>query len=63
VDNQHTRKLISEREKRLKRGRARLHNARALENWRGKSGTARLDYRWNAAKRIINDILTGKKGG
>jgi len=63
VEGQRARKLISERERRLKRSRARLHNARALENWRGKSGTAQLDYRWNAACRIINDILAGKKGG
>ena len=50
--------LIYEREFRLKRNRARLRNPRALENWGGSAGTARIDCRWKAAQIIINDILS-----
>mgnify|MGYP001556974664 CR=1 FL=1 len=55
------RALISEREYKLKRARARLHNPRSLENWRGQAGTARLDYRWSAASNLINDVLRVKE--
>ncbi len=52
--------LISERERSLKRGQARLHNPRALELWGGAAGIGRLDYRWgNTAQVIVGDILKG----
>lgn len=50
---------IRERELFLKKGQARLSNARALELWQGESGTAQLDYRWGSAQRILLDILNG----
>lgn len=51
------RSLIRERELCLKgRGRARLGNPRALENWNGGSGTARLSFRWGPAVRLLEDI-------
>ena len=57
--NRAARRLISERERALKRQRARLHNPSALEVWSGASGTARLDYRWNVVQTLLNDILRG----
>jgi hypothetical protein len=57
-----TRTLIRDRELRLKgKARARLGNPRALENWGGEAGTARLTYRWEAAKRILADIYAAKR--
>jgi hypothetical protein len=56
------RALIRDRERQLKRSRARLGNARALELWGGESGTARLQYRWPPAQRLLRDILEGLRG-
>lgn len=50
------RRLIEERERRLKGTRARLQNQRALELWTGDAGLRRLVYRWPAATRIIADL-------
>jgi hypothetical protein len=52
------RRLIHGRERQLKRGLARLDNARARELWNGQAGTAQLDYRWSVAQTIVEDILT-----
>ena len=52
------RELITDREHRLKRVRARIGNPRALELWNGAAGTAQLDYRWGRpVKVLLNDIL------
>jgi hypothetical protein len=51
--------LIQMREQRLKGPRARLSNARALEVWGGASGTGRLSLRWEAAHRLVADIVAG----
>ena len=59
IDSRPGRELIHHRERRLKRGLARLDNVRALEMWGGKSGTQRLSYRWPQAQVIVQDILTG----
>lgn len=59
ADSECARDLIREREQRVKRGRARLENRSALEQWGGASGTAQLDYRWGVAQRIINDVFEG----
>jgi hypothetical protein len=53
------RDLIADRERRLKRGLARLGNASALEAWNGPSGGARLVFRWPNAEQLISDIHTG----
>lgn len=50
------RSLISDRERMLKKGLARLVNQRALELWNGDAGTAQLHYRWRNAVRILTDI-------
>jgi hypothetical protein len=55
--------LIRMREYMLKGNRARLHNRRALERWRGNAGAFRLDYRWSTVQTILNDIITGLLGG
>ncbi|MBS4008086.1 MAG: hypothetical protein KGZ45_06630 [Clostridium sp.] len=48
--------LIINREKEVKRNRARLINSSAQDNWSGASGTGRLGFRWHIAKGMINDI-------
>ncbi len=57
--------LIEDRERQLKRGRARIGNPRARDLWSGESGTSQLDYRWNRPVRtLINDLLkTGLEEG
>jgi hypothetical protein len=60
IDEPTIRLVISNRERRLKGGLARLHNPRALERWSGRSGVGRLSYRWNpVGQRILMDILNG----
>lgn len=54
------RQVIATRERRLKGSLARLHNARALERWSGRSGVGRLSYRWNpVGRRFLIDVLDG----
>ena len=52
-------RLVRDREHCLKRGRARLHNRRHLELWRGASGSAQLDFRWGITQTLLHDILDG----
>ena len=60
IDDAAIRQVISNRERRLKGGLARLHNPRALERWSGRSGVGRLSYRWDpVGQRILVDILDG----
>jgi len=61
VGNVSIRSLIKDRERLLKKENARLSNNRALEAWRGDSGTGQLDYRWRIARIMVNDILAGLK--
>lgn len=53
------RDMIRTRERQLKKGQARLQNARSLENWLGASGANRLNYRWIEGRAGINDIAAG----
>ena len=57
--NDHMRRLIVERETRLKGGRSRFRSARHLELWTGDAGTGQLDFRWRVSQRLIVDILSG----
>lgn len=57
VDGQAIRSLIDRREHALKRGQSRLTNRRALELWNGAAGAGQMDLRWNAAKRIVSDMM------
>jgi hypothetical protein len=56
ADDATVRRLVRDRERQLKGGRARLGNPRALELWNGSSGAERLSYRWPSAARILVDI-------
>jgi len=56
-DDPKARRLITERELQLKRGRAKLHNRRYLELWRGDSGAAQLNFRWQITQSIALEIL------
>jgi len=52
------RRLVTDQERSVKPGRARIGNERATENWEGASGSAQLNYRWNRPVRaVVNDIL------
>ncbi len=59
VSSPELRQAIRERERRLKKGLARLSNPRALETWGGAAGVARLEYRWSEGRAAVNDIATG----
>ena len=54
--------LIAERERSLKRSRARLANREQLILWGGASGAAQLDYRWGITKVVVNDIVSALRG-
>ena len=55
------RTLVTEREKQLKRGQARVTGGRPLELWGGDSGSRQLDYRWNAIVwQLLTDIQNGR---
>lgn len=59
-ENATLRDLIKNRERTLKGPRARLGNHRALDLWRGSSGAAQLDYRWNnPVSSMVTDIVVG----
>ncbi|MFB9315101.1 DUF6361 family protein [Nocardioides plantarum] len=53
------RRLIIERELRLKGRRARLHHAQARETWSPGAGTGRLGYRWGIARSYLTDLHEG----
>ena len=57
------RRLVRDREIQLKRGRARLASLRHLELWGGRSGTARMDYRWSGTRVLLQDIFDGLERG
>jgi hypothetical protein len=59
ADASDSRVLITERERILKRARARLGNPRALERWNGSAGAQQLNYRWHRVRAIVADILRG----
>lgn len=63
LHNAEAAQLIRLREMWLKKGRSRFSNQRALEQWGGHSGTARLAYRWPNVKTLLNDLYQGLKGG
>lgn len=52
-------KLIFERESRIKGGLARCTNPRAREKWRGDAGLGRMDFRWSNARIILRDVAAG----
>jgi hypothetical protein len=59
IANNSARQLIQRRERRLKGGRSRFANHRALEQWGGASGVQPLNYRWGSAARLLDDLYAG----
>jgi Family of unknown function (DUF6361) len=56
------RKLVTHRERQIKKQLARISNPRASELWSGDSGVAPLDYRWRISQTLIGDIVDGLGG-
>jgi hypothetical protein len=56
-------RLIRRREEQLKGyQRSRFSKSRAREQWRGKAGMVRLNYRWPIVQRLLADMRTGLSG-
>jgi uncharacterized protein DUF6361 len=54
------RRLITDRERAIKGGLARMFSAEALLRWSGAAGARQLDYRWNPqVQRLVSDIQVG----
>jgi len=51
--------LVEKQERRLKGGRSRFANPRALELWTGNSGTGLLTYRWGTVMQLLKDLYRG----
>lgn len=54
--------LIRERERKLKQKQSRFENSRARDQWKGKAGMNRLNYRWPTAKSFHRDLFHGLNG-
>ena len=63
TDDDKARELIRNRERVQKRGQARLINERLMRQWGGASGSGRLNFRWPVVRRILNEIVDGRKNG
>lgn len=59
VDDQRLRDLIANREKKLKKKRARLVNTGRLLDWNGSVGVGRMDFRWYRVRRLLMDLHKG----
>ena len=59
LENKRAKELVRDREISLKGPRSRFKNRRALEQWRGDSGTRRLVYRWHNVKVLLKDLHQG----
>ena len=53
------RRLIADRERQLKGGRARLVNMARLLDWNGRVGVGRMDFRWFRVKQLLCDLHQG----
>ena len=62
ADDAGARKMVRERERRLKTQRSRFDNRRALEDWGGESGGGRLDFRWSTARGFLQELHEGIRG-
>lgn len=54
-----SRRLVREREIRVKGARALFKNQRKLDDWSGKSGLGRFDYRWPEVTTYLEDLRAG----
>lgn len=57
LDDNSARRLVRRREEEKKRANSRFLNARTRDQWGGKSGIERLNFRWNTARVFIDDIV------
>jgi len=62
MNDKAARNLIRGREMRLKGGRSRFSNPRALDQWSGAAGLSRMNYRWPTVTRFIRDLHEGLNG-
>lgn len=54
-------KLVENRERQIKGGRARFVNQAALDRWSGASGLGRLDFRWGISRSHLLDLYNARK--
>jgi len=59
LDDASARKLVREREIRLKGRLSRFENERSLEIWSEAAGMRRIDYRWSTVQTLVKDIVDG----
>ena len=56
AEDQQVHQLVTDRERRLKTGRARLSHRAALESGGLPASIVQLDYRWSITKRYLQDL-------
>lgn len=61
ANDPHLRRLIANRERLIKGGRARLVNQAALDRWGGSSGLGRLDFRWGITRSHLSDLYDARE--
>ena len=62
ADDVRLRALVTERELRLKRARARLANQSRLVDWSPGAGVGRMDFRWFRVRQLLIDLHRGVVG-
>ncbi len=63
ADHPGARSLVRLRESEVKSpGRRRFENRRALDEWGGASGLGRMNYRWDTARKFLDDLNRGLEG-
>jgi hypothetical protein len=60
ADDDQIGRLVANRERLLKGRQSRLSNDRLLHEWGGSSGAARLTFRWDQVKVLLEDIRHGR---
>lgn len=60
--NRDAERLVRRREEQLKGPRSRFTNSRAREQWSGKAGMIRLNYRWPIVQRLLADMRSALVG-
>ena len=58
-DGHELRRLIENRERKLKGPRARLANPKRLTRWKGRSGIGRMHFNWPVASQMLIDLHQG----
>ncbi len=56
VDSAAARRLVEERERRLKGSQSRFTNQAVRDRWTGASGVVRLNFRWNRGEAYLQDL-------